>query len=103
MNSCATIYHTTASRLTSVQDSPIPSSEALATLVGLEPRLAGANEAYGLLAEEIARLRLRTAYVLQRWFEVGIVAGGDCWADWEKRLADVEKSVRRAEMARKDT
>jgi hypothetical protein len=36
--------------------------------------------------------------VLQRWYEVGLVGSGECWAEWEGRLEDVEREVRRREV-----
>lgn len=49
-------------------------------------------------ARDISELRVRTARVLQRWYEVGIVGSGECWAEWEGRLEDVEREVRRREV-----
>lgn len=51
-------------------------------------------------AREISELRVRTARVLQRWYEVGVVGSGECWAEWEGRLEDVEREVRRREVIR---
>lgn len=49
-------------------------------------------------AKDISELRVRTARVLQRWYEVGLVGSGECWAEWEGRLEDVEREVRRREV-----
>ena len=43
-------------------------------------------------------LRLRSAALLQRWYEVGVIGSSECWSDWESRLLDVEISVRREEV-----
>lgn len=51
-------------------------------------------------ADTISELRVRTARVLQRWYEVGLVGGGECWAEWEGRLEDVEREVKREEIVR---
>jgi hypothetical protein len=51
-------------------------------------------------AREISELRVRTARVLQRWYEVGLVGSGECWAEWEGRLEDVEREVKREEVVR---
>lgn len=48
-------------------------------------------------AAEISELRVRTAKVLQRWYEVGLVGSGECWAEWEGRLEGVERDLRRRE------
>ena len=42
-------------------------------------------------------LRMRTAAVLQRWYEVNVLGGSECWSEWEGRLMEVEKTVRRRE------
>ena len=49
-------------------------------------------------AAAISELRIRTAQVLQRWYEVGLVGSGECWAEWEGRLEGVEREVRRREV-----
>jgi len=38
--------------------------------------------------------------VLQRWYELGVLSSGECWAEWDGRLMEVEKRVRRTENAR---
>lgn len=52
------------------------------------------------LGREVSELRVRSARVLQRWYEVGLVGGGECWAEWEGKVEGVERGVRRAEVAR---
>lgn len=51
-------------------------------------------------AKSVTELRVRTARALQRWYEVGLVGSGECWAEWEGRLEAVERGVRRGEVAR---
>lgn len=51
-------------------------------------------------AKSVAELRVRSARALQRWYEVGLVGVGECWAEWEGRLEEVEREVRRGEVAR---
>lgn len=51
-------------------------------------------------AKEIAELRSRSASVIQRWYELGVLGGGQCWTEWESRVANVEKVVRQEEMHR---
>jgi hypothetical protein len=100
VNSCATLFPTTASRLTALQDLPIPSAELSASLIALHPRLAKAELVQKAQAQEMADLRLRTAAVMQRWYEIGILGQGECWSEWEGRLMEVEKTTRREESAR---
>lgn len=60
-------------------------------------RVAELQEEQG---RSVAELRVRTARVLQRWYELGLVGNGECWAEWEGRLEGVERGVRRGEVAR---
>ena len=100
IDSCATLFPTTASRLTSIQDLLIPSAESSASLVSLHPRLAKVELLQQSQSEEMANLRHRTAAVLQRWYEVGVLAQGECWGEWEGRVMEVEKAAKREEAAR---
>ena len=100
VKSCATMFPTTASRLTSIQDLPLPSAESSTSLVILHPKLAKVELLQESQSKEIAILRLRTASILQRWYEVGILASGECWTEWDERLMEVEKTLRRAESSR---
>lgn len=100
IDSYATLFPTTASRLTSVQNLPIPSAESSASLISLHPRLAKVELLQKSQSDEMADLRYRTAAVLQRWYEVGVLGQGECWSEWEGRVMEVEKAARREEAAR---
>lgn len=45
----------------------------------------------------MAELRTRSARVIQRWYEVGVLGESECWSEWEGRVVEVEKRVRREE------
>lgn len=98
--SYASAFPETASRLTSLNDLPIPDAEASASLIELQPRLDRLAQVQEEQAKEVSELRTRSARVLQRWYEVGLVGGGECWADWEGRLEEVDREVRREEVVR---
>ncbi|KAJ5794895.1 hypothetical protein N7457_001494 [Penicillium paradoxum] len=98
--SYATAFPETASRLTSLNDLPVPDAESSAALIELQPQLDRVAQMQNEQAAEISELRIRTARVLQRWYDVGIVGSGECWAEWEGRLEDVEREVRRREVTR---
>ena len=100
VRSCATLFPTTASRLTSIQDLPIPSAESSTSLIMLHPRLANVELLQESQSKEIMDLRLRTASILQRWYEIGILAYGECWTEWDERLMEVEKTLRREDGSR---
>lgn len=96
--SYATAFPETASRLTSLNDLPVPDAQSSAALIELQPQLDRLAQTQAEQAKEISELRVRTARVLQRWYEVGVVGSGECWAEWEGRLEDVEREVRRREV-----
>lgn len=98
--SYASAFPETASRLTSLNDLPIPDAEASASLVELQPRLDRLAQVQEEQAKEVSELRTRSARVLQRWYEIGLVGGGECWVDWEGRLEEVDREVRREEVVR---
>ena len=47
--------------------------------------------------KELAELRLRSASAIQRWYELSVLDASECWTEWEGRLSNVEKRVRREE------
>ncbi|SLM34782.1 hypothetical protein LPUS_03732 [Lasallia pustulata] len=98
ISSYATLYPTTASRLTSLQDLPIPAAERSASLISLQPRLAKLELQQQSQARELAELRWRTAAVIQRWYELGVLGGGECWTEWEERMEKIEKKIRQTEV-----
>ncbi|PYH41680.1 putative nuclear distribution protein RO10 [Aspergillus saccharolyticus JOP 1030-1] len=98
--SYASAFPETASRLTSLNDLPIPDAETSASLIQLQPRLDQLSKTQEDQARQISELRVRSAKALQRWYEVALVSGGECWAEWEGRLEDVEREVRREEVVR---
>ena len=100
ISSCATAYPTTVSRLTSIKDIPIPTAESSASLIALHPRIARLELLQDSHAKELDDLRLRSASLVQRWYEFGVLGGGDCWTEWERRVATVERRVRREEVFR---
>lgn len=100
VDACATMFPSAVSRLNLLKDSPMPPSHTTASLLSLKPRLNRAEMVQDSLAADLAELRLRTVLLLQRWVKVGIQAAGHCWADWEERLLDVERLVRRTERAK---
>lgn len=98
--SSASSYPETASRLTSLKDLPIPPAAASASLITLQPRLDKLVAVQDEQAKEIAELRSRSAAVLERWYEISLVGGGECWAEWEARIEKAERIVRRQEIMR---
>ncbi|KAB8236070.1 hypothetical protein ETB97_009704 [Aspergillus alliaceus] len=96
----ASAFPETASRLTSLNDLPIPDAQTSASLIQLQPRLDQLAHVQEEQAKQVSELRVRTARALQRWYEIALVGGGECWAEWEGRLEDVEREVKRKEVVR---
>lgn len=63
----------------------------------MKPRLERLEAAQERQDREIEALRARSAKVLEWWYVVGVVGRGECWVDWEGRVKEVEKGVRRLE------
>lgn len=98
--SYASAFPETASRLTSLNDLPVPDAKLSTGLIELQPRLNKLAQVQEEQAKEISELRTRSAKVLQRWYEVGLLGSGECWAEWEARLEEVDREVKREEVAR---
>jgi uncharacterized coiled-coil protein SlyX len=94
-------YPSTASRLTSILDVPIPPAELSAQLIELVPRIAKLEALQASQNADIADLRQRSAAVLQQWYTVDILRAGDQWAELEERVETVEQKVRRATLAKR--
>jgi hypothetical protein len=69
-------------------------------LIELQPRIDTLSKRQEEQAREVAELRVRTAKVLQRWYEVSVLGGGEVWGEWEGRIEGVERGVRRGEVNR---
>jgi broad specificity phosphatase PhoE len=95
----ASSFHQTASRLTSVNDTPLPTAELSTQLIEAAVRAARIEVLQESQSREIAALKQRSAAVLQRWYSVDILQVGESWADLEGRVEAVEQAVRRANSA----
>jgi len=89
-----------ASRLTSLQDLPVPPASASADLIAMQPRLEKAKKVQEAQLHELSELRARSARLVERWLEVGVVGQGEVWAEWEERTRTAERGVRRLEVQR---
>ncbi|KAI4208330.1 MAG: hypothetical protein LQ348_000254 [Seirophora lacunosa] len=97
----APLYPLTASRLTLIHDINIPSSSLSSSLIALKPRLAQLARLQDAQVKEMMELRATSAKVVQRWYELGVLAQGECWAEWEGRMEQCEKSLSRLESGRR--
>lgn len=95
----ASAFPETASRLTSLKDLPVPPAVKSALLVDLGPRIEQARRVQENQMREVSELRVRSARLVERW--VGLQVGmGECWADWEGRMTEAERELKRLEVMR---
>ena len=97
ITSCATSFPNTASWLTAIKDLPVPPAESSAALIALMPRIARVELLQESQMKELAELRSRSALAIQRWYELSVLGSNECWTEWEGRLSNVEKRLRREE------
>jgi hypothetical protein len=96
----ASAYPATLSALTAIKDSPVPDPSASAALIGLADRMRAVEATQLAQAAEMAGLRGRSEALMRRWYEGGVLGGGQGVADVEGRVERVERMVRRAERLR---
>ena len=100
IDSQATLFPRALSDLEAIHEIPVPSSERSIDVAALAPRTASLERVLEKQADEIAELRERSAAALWRWYRINILAGGECSAEWEQRLAIAERTLTRMEKIR---
>ena len=95
------LYQSVSAQLPQIQDTPIPDSGSATKLLELQPRLDRAREVQSAQAAELAELRARSASVVEKWYDGGVLGMGERWTDWEERLREGEILVRRREAVKK--
>lgn len=68
--------------------------------MSLQPRLDKVREVQEAQMREVSALRARSAILVERWLEIGVVGQGEVWAEWEERIRATERGVRRIEVTR---
>lgn len=96
----ASSYPLTASRLTSIHDTPPPPAEASTQLIETHIKAAKIEMQQDLHYREIATLKQRSAAVIQRWYSIDIVNSGECWAEWESRVEHAERTIHKEALTR---
>lgn len=80
----------------------MPATSPLTNLIALVPRLEKLEEVQRRQNAEVAELRARSARVVEKWYEWGVLGMGECWGEWEGRLEGVEGKCRKKEKRRKE-
>jgi len=96
----APAYSEVASQLRHLGDLSMPPTDAFVKLVALQPRMANIQRRQYQEAMEISDLRRRSSALILRWHQVFILGQGRCWANWDTRLRNAERAVRREETRR---
>ncbi|KAF2139034.1 uncharacterized protein K452DRAFT_233305 [Aplosporella prunicola CBS 121167] len=96
----APAFPATASQLTSLNDLPLPPTGSFTSLVALQPRITQLEERQVDQALQISDLRKRSGQAVLRWHEVMVLGQGRCWAEWDTRVRQAERDVRREEVKR---
>lgn len=97
----APLYHSTASRLTSLDDMPVPDASLSADLLSLLPRMKRIDDVQSKQECQVAELADRSAELLERWYNIGIVSMGECWSEWEARIVGSERALRQEQARRR--
>ncbi|KAF2162866.1 hypothetical protein M409DRAFT_57921 [Zasmidium cellare ATCC 36951] len=96
------LYRTTSTQLSTLNNNKeVPDASALTKLISLQPRIDKIEARQAQQANEFAELRTRSAKIVERWYENGVLDMGERWAGWEEKLKDCEILVRRKEAAKK--
>lgn len=71
----ASLYHATASQLTSLENIPLHSASTLLPLITISDRLLLLEQSQASQSRQVAELRRRSADVLKRWYELSVLGG----------------------------
>ncbi|POS88121.1 hypothetical protein EPUL_001215 [Erysiphe pulchra] len=100
INASASLFSETASRLSSMNDIPIPSPELSAQLIALQPRIAKIEAIQANQLLEVRRLIERSAAIIEKWYLTNILENGEIWASLDKRIRQIEINIRQAKHAK---
>lgn len=94
----APAYPALASQLKALKDMmPLPKTETVTHLVELQPRIQAIYDRQVHQALEISELRKRTECAIISWSEIHIMGVGRCFVEFDSRLKEIERTVRRRE------
>lgn len=98
----STLFTTTSAHLQTLQTLKIPQAEHSAGLIDAGTRLEELKQRQASLDAEISELKNRSAKTLEWWVKNGIVGMGELWEDWEQRVRDCERSLKREERKQRE-
>jgi hypothetical protein len=89
-------FHHTVSSLLAIQDTPFPDESVSAECANHLPEVAKLQMDLNERSEEVQELAMRSAAVLQSWYEL-VDGFNSCLAEWDERLREMETIVCRRE------
>lgn len=100
MLSSATTYADTVSKLTTLQQYPVPDTKELVPLLSQRSRLEKFEAVKSNHLAEIQDLRQRSIALVAEWYQRHVLQSSEQWSSWEKRMLQAERTVRRREAAK---
>lgn len=98
----STLYTTTSAHLQTLQTLKIPPAEQSASLLDAGTRVEELRQRQAMVNADIEELKGRSARLLEWWVKNGVVGMGELWEDWEQRVKDCERAVRREERKQRE-
>lgn len=95
----APTFNSAQSSLSNLEGIKLEDASTLIPFVSIQRGLVRAQVIQQAQESEVALLRERTARLLAQWYQDSVLTGGERLADWEERLLDVEKVIKRREVA----
>jgi len=95
----APTFYAAQSSLSNLEGIKLEDASTLVPLVAMQESLAMAQATQRAQENELSELRARTAKLMAQWYRDYALASGERLADWEERLLDVERVIRRCEVA----
>ncbi|KAF2224220.1 hypothetical protein BDZ85DRAFT_260592 [Elsinoe ampelina] len=86
--------NTTTSNLRSIHDAAIPEASSSVHIIAQTPRMQRALVRTEAQNKHLSDLRTRSAELVSRWHQVGVLGVGEVISEWDERLTDAERSIR---------
>ena len=93
-------FQSAQAKLSSLDGLKLENATDLVPMAAMLPELASILAVHEAQEKEITGLQQRSVRLLAKWYSDSVLEGNGRWADWEDRLLDVERIVRRREVAR---
>lgn len=93
-------FQSTQAKLSSLDGMKLEDATGLVPMAAMLPELASVMAVHQAQEHEITGLQQRSMRLLAKWYSDSILESNEHWAKWEDRLLDVERVVRRREIAR---